>query len=153
MNIWCPNVQFYHATQRHRCCNVQFTGYSSTARALVDIPEVNVLLAQDLQPLWHCVIKRHILESPFIVISSKNTCALIMFSTQHLDMPHLSGGCINLVKKGSLTWIWPNLYSKSERNDFFGVFKNSLESFTSTCEKWEQKLFSCLLRQSWLMIG
>lgn len=89
MNIWCPNVQFYQATQRHRCCNIQFTGYSSTARALVDTPEANVLLAQDL---WQVVIKCHILESPFTVISTKDTCAFIMLSTQHLDMPHLSGG-------------------------------------------------------------
>ncbi len=45
---------------------------------------------QNLQHLWHCaVIKLHILEWPFIVASLKHTCAIIMLSNQHLDMPHL----------------------------------------------------------------
>ncbi len=36
-----------------------------------------------------CVIKLHILEWPFIVASLRHTCAIIMLSNQHLDMPHL----------------------------------------------------------------
>ncbi len=35
-----------------------------------------------------CVIKLHILEWPFIVASVRYTCAIIMLSNQHLDMPH-----------------------------------------------------------------
>ncbi len=34
-------------------------------------------------------IKLHILEWPFIVASLRHTCAIIMLSNQHLDMPHL----------------------------------------------------------------
>ncbi len=36
-----------------------------------------------------CVIKLHILECHFIVASLRHTCAIIMLSNQHLDMPHL----------------------------------------------------------------
>ncbi len=36
-----------------------------------------------------CVIKLHILEWPFIVASLRHTCAIIMLSNQHLDIPHL----------------------------------------------------------------
>ncbi len=36
-----------------------------------------------------CVIKLHILEWPFIMASLRHTCAIIMLSNQHLDMPHL----------------------------------------------------------------
>ncbi len=39
-----------------------------------------------------CVIKPHILDWPFIVASLRHTCAIIMLSNQHLDMPHLWGG-------------------------------------------------------------
>ena len=41
-----------------------------------------------------CLIKLHILERPFIVTSSSNTCALIMLCTHHHDEPHLSDGWI-----------------------------------------------------------
>ncbi len=34
-------------------------------------------------------VKLHILEWPFIVASLRYTCAIIMLSNQHLDMPHL----------------------------------------------------------------
>ncbi len=37
-------------------------------------------------------VKLHILEWPFIVASLRHTCAIIMLSNQHLDMPHLWGG-------------------------------------------------------------
>ncbi len=53
-----------------------------------------------------CVIKLHILERPFIVASLRHTCAIIMLSNQHLDMPHLWGGWIIPAKeKCSLTQI------------------------------------------------
>ncbi len=34
-------------------------------------------------------VKLHILEWLFIVASLRHTCAIIMLSNQHLDMPHL----------------------------------------------------------------
>ena len=33
--------------------------------------------------------KLHVSEWPFIVASLRHTCAIIMLSNQHLDMPHL----------------------------------------------------------------
>ncbi len=51
-------------------------------------------------------VKLHILEWPFIVASLRHTCAIIMLSNQHLDMPHLWGGWIISAKeKCSLTQI------------------------------------------------
>ncbi len=51
-------------------------------------------------------VKLHILEWPFIVASLRHTCAIIMLSNRHLDMPHLSGGWIISAKeKCSLTQI------------------------------------------------
>ncbi len=53
-----------------------------------------------------CVIKLHILDCPFIVVSLRHSCAIIMLSNQHLDMPHLWGGWIISAKeKCSLTQI------------------------------------------------
>jgi hypothetical protein len=70
------------------------------ATTLVDIPpsklETSVALC--------CVSKLHILEWPFIVLSTSCTCVMIMLFKQLLDMPHLSGGWIVLAKeKCSLT--------------------------------------------------
>ncbi len=51
-------------------------------------------------------VKLHILEWSFIVASLRHTCAIIMLSNQHLDMPHLWGGWIISAKeKCSLTQI------------------------------------------------
>jgi hypothetical protein len=51
-----------------------------------------------------CVIKLLILKWPFIVPSTRWTCVMIMRFNQLLDMTHLSGGWIILVKdKCSLT--------------------------------------------------
>ncbi len=51
-------------------------------------------------------VKLHIFEWPFIVASLRHTCAIIMLSNQHLDMPHLWGGSIISPKeKCSLTQI------------------------------------------------
>uniref|UniRef100_A0A8D3AXU9 Tc1-like transposase DDE domain-containing protein n=1 Tax=Scophthalmus maximus TaxID=52904 RepID=A0A8D3AXU9_SCOMX len=44
-------------------------------------------------------VKLHILEWPFIVASLRHTCAIIMLSNQHLDMPHLCGGWIISAKE------------------------------------------------------
>ncbi len=50
--------------------------------------------------------KLHILEWPFIVARLRQTCAIIILSNQHLDMPHLWGGWIISAKeKCSLTQI------------------------------------------------
>ncbi len=59
---------------------------------------------------WFCpppnTVKLYILEWPFIVASLRHTCAIIMLSNQHLDMPHLWGGWIISAKeKCSLTQI------------------------------------------------
>ncbi len=48
-------------------------------------------------------VKLHILEWPFIVASLRHTCAIIMLSNQHLDMPHLWGGMDYLGKGEVLT--------------------------------------------------
>ncbi len=49
-------------------------------------------------------VKLHNLEWPFIVANLRHTCAIIMLSNQHLDMPHLWGGWIISAKeKCSLT--------------------------------------------------
>ncbi len=51
-------------------------------------------------------VKLHILEWSFIEASLRHTCAIIMLSNQHLDMPHLWGGWIISAKeKCSLTQI------------------------------------------------
>ncbi len=49
----------------------------------------------------NCTIPQnyHILEWPFIVGSLRHTCAIIMLSNQHLDMPHLLGRWIILAKE------------------------------------------------------
>ncbi len=49
--------------------------------------------------------KTALLEWPFIEASLRHTCAIIMLSNQHLDMPHLWGGWIISAKKCSLTQI------------------------------------------------
>ena len=46
-----------------------------------------------------CVTKRHILEWPYIIPSTRCTCVMIMRVNQLLDMPHMSGGWIILAKE------------------------------------------------------
>jgi hypothetical protein len=80
--------------------------FSSLATALVDIPAVSMPIAHSLKTSMalSCVTKLHILEWPFIVLSTRCTCAMIMLFSQLLEMPHLSGGWIILAKnKCSLT--------------------------------------------------
>ncbi len=81
---------------------------NSWATALVDIPALNMPIAHSLKTsvALCCVIKLHILEWPFIVARQRHTCAIIMLSNQHLDMPRLWGGWIISTKeKFSLTQI------------------------------------------------
>ncbi len=68
--------------------NIQFTGNSSGGHSCSQ--HANCMLPRNLRHLWHCaVIKLHILEWPFIVANLRHTCAIIMLSNQHLDMPYL----------------------------------------------------------------
>ncbi len=54
----------------------------------------------------YSTVKLHILEWPFIVASLRHTCAIIMLSNQHLDMPHLwDRWIISAKEKCSLTQI------------------------------------------------
>ncbi len=71
--------------------------FSSRATALVDIPAVSMPIAWSLKTVWH-------IRVAFIVASLRHTCAIIMLSNQHLDMPHLWGGWI-ISAKCSLTRI------------------------------------------------
>ncbi len=62
-------------------------------------------------------VKLHILEWPFIVASLRHTCAIIMLSNQHLDMPHLWGGWIISAKgevftNTDLDWFVINIWDK-----------------------------------------
>ncbi len=51
-------------------------------------------------------VKLHSSQWPYIVASLRHTCAIIILSNQHLDMPHLWDGWIILAKeKYSLTQI------------------------------------------------
>ncbi len=85
--------------------NIQFTGNSSGGHSCCQ--HDNCTLPQNLRHLRHfAVIKLHILEWPCIVASLRHTCAIIMPSNHHLDMPHLWGGWIISAKeKCSLTQI------------------------------------------------
>ncbi len=74
-------------TAHGREMNIKFTGNSSGGHSCSH--HANCTLSQNLQHLWHCaVIKLQILEWPCIVASLRHTCAIIMLSNQHLDMPH-----------------------------------------------------------------
>ncbi len=89
-------------------------------------------------------VKLHILEWPFIVASLRHTCAIIMLSNQHLDMPHLWGVWIISSKaKYSLTQIETDLWTIFERNRPF-VDRQSLRSLSSAHEKWGQKQKCCV---------
>ncbi len=89
-----------------RYMNIQFTGNSFGRHSCSQ--HANSTLPQNLRHIVAlcCVIKLHILEWPFIVATLRHTCAIIMLSNQHLDMPHLWGGWIISEKeKCSLTQI------------------------------------------------
>ncbi len=125
--------------------------FNSRATALVDIPAVSMPIARslkNLRHLWHCaVIKLHILEWPFIVASLRHTCAIIMLSNQHLDMPHLWGGWIISAKeKCSLTDLdrFVNniltVYHRSEYTPY--IFVNIL-LYLFMWQHWRNYLLQC----------
>ena len=65
------------------------------ATALMDIPAVGMPITCSLTSVaLCCVTKRHILEWPFIVSSTRCTFIMIMLFNQLIDMPHLPGGWI-----------------------------------------------------------
>ncbi len=80
--------------------------FNSQATALVDIPgsqhpKCHALSKLATSVALCCVIKLHILEWTFIVVSLRQTCAIIKLSNQHLNMPHLRGGW-NYLGKGEV---------------------------------------------------
>ena len=91
------------------------------------------------------VIKLNISEWPFIVAGLRHTCAIIMPSNQHLDMPHLWGGMDYLGKGEVLTnpdleRFVNNIWEKW----FFCVYRKCFRSLSSAHEKWEKKQKSCI---------
>ncbi len=98
-NSWkLKTSQFLHGQHTHRTCHPlsMFRMYNT----------VNLLY---FTVLGYCIypntVKLYILEWPFIVANLRHTCAIIMRSNQHLDMPHLWGGWIISAEKCSLTQI------------------------------------------------
>ena len=89
--------------------------------------------------------KLHVSEWPFIVASLRHTCALIMLSNQHLDMPHLWGG-MDYLGKGEVLTITDlgrfvnNIWEKC----LFCVYRKCFRSLSSSHEKWEQKQKCCI---------
>ena len=69
--------------------------FNSRATPLVDIPAVSMTIARSLKTCDICGIvlsdktAHFTVEWHFIVASLRHTCAIIMLSNQHLDMPHL----------------------------------------------------------------
>jgi len=55
----------------------------------VGVPWPGNYIVNYIFPQGDCsnTLKLHILEWPFIVASLRHTCAIIMLSNQHLDMP------------------------------------------------------------------
>ncbi len=51
-------------------------------------------------------VKLHILEWPFIVASLRHTCAIIMLSNQHLDLPYLWGGWVISTKERNRPFVY-----------------------------------------------
>ncbi len=68
--------------------NIQFTGNSSGGHSW-SACQLHAPSKLATSVALCCVIKLHILDWPFIVASLRHTCAIIMLSNQHLDMPHL----------------------------------------------------------------
>ena len=90
------------------------------ATALVDIPAGSMPIACSLKT-W----KLHILEWPFIVPSTRCACVMIMLFNHLLDMPHLSGGWVNLAtEKCLVTGMQTHLWTTFERNKLFVRMEN-----------------------------
>ncbi len=86
-----------------------------------------------------------ILEWPFIVASLRHTCAIIMLSNQHLDMPHQWGGWIISAKeKCSLTQSKTDLWTIFERNRPFGYIEKVLDLWVELMKNGgESKSVAC----------
>ncbi len=69
--------------------NIQFTGNSSGGHSLQSVCQLHAPSKLVTFVALCCVIKLLILEWSFIVASLRHTCAIIMLSKQHFDMPHL----------------------------------------------------------------
>ena len=69
--------------------NIQVTGNSSGGHSCCQHATCTLPLTFATSVASCCVIKLNILEWPFTVASLRHTCAIIMLSNQHLDMPHL----------------------------------------------------------------
>ncbi len=65
----------------------------------------------------------------------RHTCAIIMLSNQHLDMPHLWGGWIISAKE-----FFDNILDKYA----FCVHRKSLRSLSSAHKKWGQRQKCCI---------
>ncbi len=55
-----------------------------------------------LIPYKESYVNEAYIFEPFIVASLRHTCAIIMLSNQHLDMPQLRGGWIISAKEGEV---------------------------------------------------
>ncbi len=86
-------------------------------------------------------VKLHILEWSFIVASLRHTCAIIMLSNQHLDMPHLWGGWIISAKeKCSLTQIYTDLWTIFDRNRPFVYIEKFLDLWVQLMKNGENSV-------------
>ena len=85
------------------------------------------------------------LHTAFIVASLRHTCAIIILSNQHLDLPHLWGG-MDYLGKGEVLTITDldrfvnNIWEKC----LFCVYRKCFRSLSSSHEKWEQKQKCCI---------
>ncbi len=70
----------------------RFAPLHETGRDAVIVRHIRATLAK-VKVHTHCFPGAHILDR-FIVASLRHTCAIIMLSNKHLDMPHLWGGWI-----------------------------------------------------------
>ncbi len=68
--------------------NIQFTGNSSGGHSCGQHANCRSLKTCDICGIVLCDKTAH-LEWPFIVASLRHTCAIIVLSNQHLDLPHL----------------------------------------------------------------
>ena len=79
--------------------NIKFCGNSSGVTFLLSACQLHTPSKLETSLALCCVTKLHILEWPFIIPSTRRTCVIFMLFNQLLDMPHLSGGWINLAKE------------------------------------------------------
>jgi hypothetical protein len=99
-------------------------------------------LPQNMRHLWHCEVWQicTFLEWPFIVVSTRCTCVMIMLLNQLVYIPHQSGGWIILAKeKSSRTGMSTHLCKEIERNKQF-VHRY----FISAHESWDQHITCCV---------